>query len=33
VRRRRETDWVARALVVVPLTVVLVILAVVLHLL
>jgi hypothetical protein len=32
-RHRRETDWVARALVVVPLTVVLVILAVVLHLL
>jgi uncharacterized coiled-coil DUF342 family protein len=32
-RRRRETDWVARALVVVPLTVVLVILASVLHLL
>ena len=32
-RRRRETDWVARALVVVPLTVVLVILAMVLHLL
>jgi hypothetical protein len=32
-RRRRETDWVARGLVVVPLTVVLVILAMVLHLL